>query len=219
MSRAYTTGASFPANEPGEDRRPGFVYEPNEYLRGALWSPRNKQHWVYLQDERGGDARHLRKLMSPRWKNVTQSVTGVRPRNEREMRQMWANMPQAQLTQLVVRANNMADAEAEQAAAIREPARPFEMDEHRQPADRITNFERRNPGKDKDLDPFNNPNEQQRLALEQSARFLPAELLHMIRPDRKPQPPLSDHPAYHSAPARTIRQRINEPVNSDYVHH
>ena len=147
------------------------------------------------------------------WYVAMKMRTGVKPRNRAELDEMLAQLTPEQddeMTELVDRRNN---AMQEQTAA-RDAARPYEQWH----ADRVSNWQKRNPGRDKPIDPAGNPNEQQRLALEQSARFLPAELLHMIRPDRKPQQPLAQHPGYNSIPARTIRDRNAQAIPANYVH-
>ena len=142
-------------------------------------------------------------------------VTGIMPRNRKEFEEMNDQLDPAQQAEVdAISRRHSEEMEDEQAGAARDPARPFGPTY----ADRVTNWQKRNPGRDKPLDPVGNPNEQQRLALEQSARFLPAELLHMIRPDRRPERPLTEHPGYNSLPARTIRDRNAKPVPANYVH-
>lgn len=142
-------------------------------------------------------------------------ATGIRPRTRAELHNMRDQLTPAQQDQIDDLEEDYYDAVMDQQFAAREPARPYDANH----ANRQTGWERRNPGRDRYIDPVGNPNEQQRLALEQSARFLPAELLHMIRPDRQPQQALTDHVGFNSIPGRTIRERNAQPVPANYVHH
>lgn len=142
------------------------------------------------------------------------AVTGIMPRGRRQWEEMNDQLAPAQQAEVEAISRRHESELDEQAGAARDPARPYGPTY----ADRVTNWQKRNPGRDKPLDPVGNPNEQQRLALEQSARFLPAELLHMIRPDRRPEQPLDQHPGYNSLPARRIRERNAQPVPANYVH-
>ena len=203
-ARTHTTRVSFPA-EPGEDRQTGWYY--------AAGRSRKKHLAPTTVDYGQQSLQHTRRLNRPLMYSLMGRQFGVRPIDEIEYSEMWQELDPNDQAQLVARTYNTQEELREQARAAREPARPFDANH----ANRQTGFEKRN-NRDKYIDPVGNPNEQQRLALEQSARFLPAELLHMIRPDRQPQQPLAQHPGYNSIPARTIRDRNAQPIPANHVH-
>jgi hypothetical protein len=145
------------------------------------------------------------------------AIGGVKPKTNKQFEEMYGQLDPAQQVALEDHVNRQHAALNDQKRAVREPARPF--DDYA--ADKQSGFERRNPGSDKHIDPVGNSRQRERLLLERSdsARFLPAELLHMIRPDKQSHKPLSDHPGYNSAPSRTIRDRIQQAAPANYVHH
>lgn len=194
------------SNEPGEPIR-GWHYI------GPKW--RNHLAQTNLGVNFAPADRQYRKLVRPQLFAAIYNRTGVKPKNAQEAAEIMAQLPPGEQNDIDTFFDQMVSADVYQGKAAREPARPFEPTH----ANRVTNWEKRNPGRDKALDPLGNPNEQQRIALEQSARFLPAELLHMVRPDRRPEPPLDQHPGYNSIPARTIRDRNSAAVPANYVHH
>lgn len=139
------------------------------------------------------------------------AATGIRPRNIDEADELIQNMDPVQAHQVRDITLNNLEENVVQNHYARLPARPF-AENH---ASRQTGFERRNPGADRHIDPAGNEREEQRLLLEQSARFLPAELLHMIRPDKRKHEPDTTHPGYN----REIRAKLDAPVPRNYVHH
>lgn len=221
--RDYTAHLKETAVAPGYGRRMYSArtdtrsYRPADYI-----GP--QRAWVYRRKYAGGSAYDpaIDKAFEAQQEKIQRQdyvamkmATGVKPRNRAQYDEMMDQLDPAQQDVVEDLASRYESELEEQTGAARDAARPYAVAH----ADRVTNWQKRNPGRDKTLDPLGNPNEQQRLALEQSARFLPAELLHMVRPDRRPDPPLDQHPGYNSIPARTIRDRNSAAVPANYVHH